>query len=47
MERLKEFAKGRPIDEQDLISGVIEYIELIERVSIDRYHELNRKGGVE
>ena len=37
MERLKEFAKGRPIDsDKDLIDAFIEYVEQVENKSIER-----------
>ena len=37
MERLKEFAKGRPIDrDKDLIDAFIEYVEKVENKSIER-----------
>jgi len=37
VERLKEFAKGRPIDrDKDLIDAFIEYVEKVENKSIER-----------
>lgn len=43
IEQLERFMEGRPHDkEKNIVDAAMEYIEQVEKVSIDRYEALNQ-----